>query len=98
MVRALVHRDPRQRVLCRHFKNWAVVLQSHMLLFRQRPDVVFSDIVREALAWIAENLNANETDPHVMSTLLPRVAARGTANGMRQCSGVRARAGASPNP
>jgi hypothetical protein len=45
-----------------------------MLLFRQRPDVVFCDIVREALAWIAEDLKANETDPHVMSTLLPLVA------------------------
>ena len=45
-----------------------------MLFFRQRSDVVFCDILREALAWIAEDLKANETDPHVMSTLLPRVA------------------------
>jgi hypothetical protein len=45
-----------------------------MLLFRQRPDVIFCDLVREALTDVAEDLKANDTDPNVMSVVMPRVA------------------------
>jgi hypothetical protein len=45
-----------------------------MLLFRERPDEVFHDIVREALASLAENLKPAETDPRLMATLLPKTA------------------------
>src|SRR5687768_6125512 len=45
-----------------------------MLLFRQRPDVIFCDLVREALTDVAEDLEANDTDPNVMSVVMPRVA------------------------
>lgn len=45
-----------------------------MLLFRERPDEVFHDIVREALAWLAEDLKPAETAPELMATLLPKTA------------------------
>jgi hypothetical protein len=44
-----------------------------MLLFRQRPDVIFCDLAREALTCVTADLKANDTDPHVMSILMPRV-------------------------
>ena len=45
-----------------------------MLLFRERPDEVFHDIVREALAWLAEDLKPAEMAPELMATLLPKTA------------------------
>jgi hypothetical protein len=45
-----------------------------MLLFRQQADVIFCDLVREALTCVAEELKTNDTDPHVMSAVMPRVA------------------------
>lgn len=43
-----------------------------MLLFRTRPDDIFHDIVREALAWLKDDLTRAETDPEVMTAELPR--------------------------
>jgi len=45
-----------------------------MLFFRERPDEVFYGIVREALAWLAEDLKSTETDPALMAALLPQTA------------------------
>ena len=45
-----------------------------MLLFRERPDEVFHDIVREALTWMAEDLKPAETASVLMATLLPKTA------------------------
>lgn len=45
-----------------------------MLLFRERPDEVFQDIVREALARLARDLKPTETDATLMILLLPRTA------------------------
>ena len=45
-----------------------------MLLFRERPDEVFHDIVREALARLAEDLKPAEMDPTLMAVLLPKTA------------------------
>ena len=45
-----------------------------MLLFRERSDEVFHDIVREALAWLAEDLKPTETDPSLMAAVLPKTA------------------------
>ena len=45
-----------------------------MLLFRERPDEVFHDIVREALARLAEDLKPAEMDPMLMAVLLPKTA------------------------
>ena len=45
-----------------------------MLLFRERPDEVFHDIVREALTWLAEDLKTAETDPKLMASLVPKTA------------------------
>jgi hypothetical protein len=45
-----------------------------MLLFRERPDEVFHDIVREALASLAEHLKPAEVDPRIMAALLPKTA------------------------
>lgn len=43
-----------------------------MLLFRTRPDDIFQDIVREALAWLKDDLTRGETDPKVMTAELPK--------------------------
>jgi hypothetical protein len=45
-----------------------------MFLFRQQADVIFCDLVREALTCVTADLKANDTDPHIMSVLMPRVA------------------------
>jgi hypothetical protein len=45
-----------------------------MLLFRERSDEVFHDIVREALAWLAHDLKPAETDPGLMAAVLPKTA------------------------
>ena len=45
-----------------------------MLLFREWPDEVFHDIVREALARLAEDLKPAETAPELMAVLLPKTA------------------------
>ena len=45
-----------------------------MLLFRERPDEVFYDIVRESLAGLAEDLKPAEVDPKLMGALLPKTA------------------------
>lgn len=43
-----------------------------MLLFRERPDEVFHDIVREALGWLKEELTKGETDPRMLTAVLPK--------------------------
>ncbi|MEP6601784.1 MAG: hypothetical protein ABJB49_08210 [Nitrospirota bacterium] len=45
-----------------------------MLFFRERPDEVFHDIVREALVWLKKDLTHGETDPHMMTAVLPKTA------------------------
>ena len=49
-------------------------LECPMLLFRERPDEVFYDIVRESLAGLAEDLKPAEVDPKLMGALLPKTA------------------------
>ena len=45
-----------------------------MLLFRERPDEVFYDIVRESLTRLAEELKPAEANPALMTALLPKTA------------------------
>jgi len=45
-----------------------------MLLFREWPDEVFHDIVRELLARLAQDLKPAETDPTLMTAMLPKTA------------------------
>jgi hypothetical protein len=45
-----------------------------MLLFREWPDEVFHDIVRESLARLAEDLKPAETAPTFMTVILPKTA------------------------
>jgi hypothetical protein len=45
-----------------------------MLYFREQPDEIFHHIVREALMWLKEELTDGETDPGMMTAVLPKTS------------------------